>query len=467
MRRKMLALFFAVVVIALTAQEITGGYISKSLDEFTRTFSITNANISNPETSTEPLSELVNEPSATTDSVPSTTVPATVEPVTVTETPEPATNEPVNTDPVSTESVEPEISTEPASEEVTETEEPLETENADVPVKVLDVTNIQVELNEYGFELPINGATGFVSVDMTLVKDDGNEIVEAGTPFTIISEEKDKWFVKIGEDKFGWLESKYCFINLVDVIPSIIYNNTNSYSSEYRSLMNDIEGITNEQLYNSYYYSNRFSEDQFIVPVLYTMSKNIAMAQQKALADGNTLVIYEGYRPYETQMQVCAALKALANSNAEVAKHINNYTWNISWFIATGVSNHQRGYAIDVSLAKITEAEYKKTGEYEYISIVNYDEYEMPTPIHELSDLSVTFQAPVSSISKTDWQYATLASTFNESAKLLQDYCTSSGLTPLSSEWWHFNDLSAKDIVGNNRCTGNFFITGNCSTIPE
>ena len=31
----------------------------------------------------------------------------------------------------------------------------------------------------------------------------------------------------------------------------------------------------------------------------------------------------------------------------------------------------------------------------------------------------------------------------SEPARGLQRYCTGAGLTPLASEWWHFNDLEA------------------------
>lgn len=52
-----------------------------------------------------------------------------------------------------------------------------------------------------------------------------------------------------------------------------------------------------------------------------------------------------------------------------------------------------------------------------------------------------------------------------EGAKLLQKYCTSAGLSPLCSEWWHFNSLNAKANTG-NAGSGRFSIDCNMSVAP-
>ncbi len=334
----------------------------------------------------------------------------------------------------------------------------------------VNIGSIETNLNEYGLELTIVGATGFASIDMPLYLDLSKEAVSKniskGTAFTIYEENGDMWLVKVDDETYGWIENKYCLINLPDVIPSIIYDNTNSYSSMYRSVGNDLEGITNNALYNSLAYNERFSENMFIVPALYGMSKKICLAQHEALKDGNTLKIYEAFRAYDTQMAVCEALKNLVKTNKDVAYHVNNNTWGIGWFIATGVSNHQRGYAMDVSLAKVVDAREKYCGTYKYICINDYDEYMMPTKMHELSDLSVALSYPVNSLSRTEWTKVKLASSMNEFAKLLQNYCTKVGLTPLASEWWHFNDLDAKDSVGDKLSDGKFYVTESKSEIP-
>lgn len=204
-----------------------------------------------------------------------------------------------------------------------------------------------------------------------------------------------------------------------------------------------------------------------IVPVLYSMSKKIHLAQQAALEEGNTLVIYEGYRPFFAQKLTVDALTTLAAADPEVMAGINTHPWDTNWFIATSISNHQMGYAIDVTLAKITEQQEFVIGDYTATAVTGCTEYTMPTTIHELSMASATFTGPVKSSSPTAWLQANLADTMNEAAILLQRYCTDAGLTPLASEWWHFNDLDARFATEDNSSKGEYLLDATMGEAPE
>ena len=83
----------------------------------------------------------------------------------------------------------------------------------------------------------------------------------------------------------------------------------------------------------------------------------------------------------------------------------------------------------------------------------------MPTQMHELSQRAAVFTKQYSHTG-TDWQSQTLADSFknNQYAVKLQSYCTGAGLTPLCSEWWHFNDNTIRPNVVNS-AKGNFYIT--------
>ena len=326
-------------------------------------------------------------------------------------------------------------------------------------------------LYEGDLELPVNGATGYTSVlmDLKATADAGSETIselEAGTAFEVLKEEGDWWYVQTATEA-GWVQHLYCFINLPDVIPSIIYDNTNTYASKFVSSGKTIPGITGQALYDGKAYNRRLGKVSDIVPVLYSMSKKIHLAQQAALAEGNSLVIYEGYRPYSAQKLTADALTNLAAADPEVMAGINTYPWDTNWFIATSVSNHQMGYAIDVTLAKITEQQEIVIGDYAATAITGYTEYTMPTTIHELSMASATFSGPVKSSSPTAWPQATLADTMNEAAILLQRYCTDAGLTPLASEWWHFNDLDARFATEGNSSRGEYLLDATMSEAPE
>ena len=270
-------------------------------------------------------------------------------------------------------------------------------------------------------------------------------VLEPGTAFTILDESEDWWQVQLEEGETGWVEHRYCLINLPDVVPSIVYNATNAYSSVFVSSGKAIPNITGKALYYGKEHNARLGYREFMMPVLYAMAKNVCQAQQNALAEGNTIVLYEGYRPTSAQMAVVRNLSALARNDSEVRAGISTSPWNISWFIATGVSNHQQGYAMDVSLAKVTQAHMGTISGYSVVQVDQYEEYTMPTPIHELSMAAATFTQPVAIYSDTAWRSAKLAPAMsaNQPALALQRYCTQARLTPLASEWWHFNDLDA------------------------
>ena len=329
------------------------------------------------------------------------------------------------------------------------------------------------QIPDYGiyFELPIEGATGYASINSNIRKNpsDSAEIllkINAGTAFEIV-EESGNWFKININNKVGWISNKYCMVNLPDIIPSIIYDDTNSYSSLFKSSEIDIPNITGKQLYNNKAYNKRLSKDEYMMPVIYAMAKKIMIAQKTALEDGYSLKIYETYRPFEAQKAVADNLRNLMNTNKTVYNGINGGGWNEGWFIAQVLSNHQRGIAMDVSLVKINDYEIKKTGSYKYMAITDYTEEEMPTQMHELSNKAISLKYAVDSNSKTAWKDVPLANAMTNGAIRLRDYCVQAGLSPLCSEWWHFNDLDAREDIGNNYSTGRYYITKCCSSVPE
>lgn len=321
------------------------------------------------------------------------------------------------------------------------------------------------------FELPLNGATGYAPTTIKLLDsatDDGTSLasIKPGEAFTIISEEGNYLYVQYG-DTLGYLDSTLCMINLPDIIPSIVYDDTNSYSSIFKSSGYNLSGITGIKLYDASSYNNRLLQDEYNMPVIYQMAKKIYEAQKQALANNQSLKIYETFRPYEVQMKISSSLSELEESNETVKNGINVDSWNDSWFIAQTRSNHQLGVAMDVSLVQINSTIEKKAGRYSYTKVTDYTEYKMPSQMHELSAAAAAFAYPVSSASKTAWKSVPLASSMTTAAKQLQNYCTSAGMSPLASEWWHFNDLDAKEAIKNKGITGKFYVQDNVSKMPE
>lgn len=311
------------------------------------------------------------------------------------------------------------------------------------------------------FELPLVGAHAYPSVVTELYSVDGSVItqLEPGCELEILGIDGDeKWIVRNADGMIGSIYHLRCMINLADIIPSIVYNNTNSSSAIYRSSGYDIPNVTGEKLYDVRCFNNRLGEDEYVMAILFSAAKKVMAAQHLALAEGYSLCIYETFRPLETQQLVCSNLKKLSASNSAVQKGITGNGWSESWFIAQGTSNHQRGYAMDVSLIKVVDTEQKTACGYSYIDVIEYEETTMPSSMHELSDASVVFAYGVSSKSDSAWKSVPLSSSVTDAAILLQKYCTEAGFTPLASEWWHFNDLDAKNAIGKNASDGNYYL---------
>lgn len=321
------------------------------------------------------------------------------------------------------------------------------------------------------FELPINGATGYASVNTNLVDAPNSENVLKtllpGTSFQIQMEDGAWWQVKVADGTIGYVCNVRCMINLPDVIPSIIYTDTNSTMAIFKSSGINIPNVTGEQLYDVEQFNQRLGKTEYNMPILYSAALKVMEAQKAALADGYSLRIYETYRPLETQKRISSNLQTLENENATVYKGILGSGWSESWFIAQSVSNHQKGFAMDVSLAKVVSTETLSTGNYACTIVTEYEEVKMPTDMHELSDRAIALKWGVKSSSKTDWTKVPAAETMTEGAKMLQDYCVNAGFTPLASEWWHFNDLDAKEAIGSNYSTGEYYLEANLSTIPQ
>ena len=280
---------------------------------------------------------------------------------------------------------------------------------------------------------------------------------EPGTAFVILEEDGDWWYVA-RKDVAGWIEHRYCMINLPDVIPSIIYDDTNSYSSLFVSCGKEIPDVTGKAFYNSLTDNARLDRQEFMMPLLYSAARHICAAQHKALAEGNCLVIYQTFRPYETQRAVVNAMTKLAKDDPEVKAGVSTAPWSMAWFINTGLSNHQRGFALDVSMTKVYETETKYIGSRPYLRMTDYEDYRMPTAMHELSIAAISTISPSSS---------QLSETMNEPAIALRSYFTASGLSPLASEWWHFNDNTAMRDTANNPSSGRYFITECPNCLPE
>jgi D-alanyl-D-alanine dipeptidase len=324
---------------------------------------------------------------------------------------------------------------------------------------------------EGAFELPIYGAGGYTSVETAIYTSATNEstLIEylpIGTPFMILEEQGNWWRIQT-EELEGWIDNTLAMINLPDVIPSIIYDNPNNYGSIFRSSYIDIPNITGEKLYDGYGMNERLEKEEFIMPIIYSTAKKIAMAQESALENGETLVIKETFRPRSVQILINEELAALAESNEEVKRGITEEPWRMSWFISSGVSNHQKGLAVDLTLAQINESEERTIGEFKTLEITNYTEYEMYSPIFELSTDSAMLIRPISIRDRVGWQEIPYHDYVNEEAIRLESYMYHADMIPIPSEWWHFNDIDILEEFEVELENGDFYLTQLLNQLPD
>jgi len=110
--------------------------------------------------------------------------------------------------------------------------------------------------------------------------------------------------------------------------------------------------------------------------------------------------------------------------------------------------------------------EHKVIGDYITLNVSEYVEYDMQTPMHELSVDSVIYTSPFSSSSQTAWLEHDLVDEMTEGSIRLQGYAKEAGLTPIASEWWHFNDLDAVEDLGEDAGIGDFHLTETLNSQP-
>lgn len=68
--------------------------------------------------------------------------------------------------------------------------------------------------------------------------------------FRILKESGD-WRWPRASGVMRWVEYRYCLISLSDVVLSMVYNNTNAYSSIFIGLRKNIPGVAKEVLYKT------------------------------------------------------------------------------------------------------------------------------------------------------------------------------------------------------------------------
>ena len=152
------------------------------------------------------------------------------------------------------------------------------------------------------------------------------------------------------------------------------------------------------------------SEKNFTKTVIYDFDdaylrygtvKKLKSAQEKFLAEGYSILIWDAFRPVYAQgelWKVCPDPTFVANPN-------------------TGYSSHSRGNTVDITLVDA------KTGEL----------LEMPSAFDEFG-------------LKADREYDDCTEEVADNARMFQKIMLECGFTPYEKEWWHYSDTESYEV---------------------
>ena len=143
-------------------------------------------------------------------------------------------------------------------------------------------------------------------VDLEVYKDPSGDrsmgTLAAGTASCILGEEDGMFLVRF-QDGYGYIDSRYCMINLPDFIGDLCqYDITNSYDSLYKIHEFGIPEVTGEV--TTGYENIKLAEDTYLVPLLYPTALKLEKAAFAALAEGYQIKIYDSYRPGKATLEL-------------------------------------------------------------------------------------------------------------------------------------------------------------------
>ncbi len=270
------------------------------------------------------------------------------------------------------------------------------------------------------FSATLYGAKAWANQQLNVRSSDKQSASKVGTvpeggKMTILSADNTSTkYIKIKYGSTtGYVYSDYIYINLPDIVPDAIYEITNANSSIFKSADVNIPNVTGKNLYGfKKAYNEKISKTTYYAPLLYPVAKEFQKAYNNAVNKGYNLKVYDSYRPYSVTTMVNSNFKTLYNNNKTVKNKVdydsNGVKWGTSWFLANGVSNHNRGIALDIT---ITDR--------------NGNELKAQSAMHTLDTRS-------------------LRKYNNSVANTLSSIMTSAGFETLNSEWWHFEETNYK-----------------------
>ncbi len=239
----------------------------------------------------------------------------------------------------------------------------------------------------------------------------------AGSAWCVTGQYEDLFSIRY-QDGTGYIDSRYCLINLPEYLGSLCsYDIRNSCSSIFKVHGYEIPGVSGTIIQG--YEHVALTDGTYLVPYMYPCANKLIPVALDFLEQGYRIRIYDSFRPHEATTSVyyrtCAALgNILDNGQTLEAFMTDNGRYGMGNFLAPGISNHNRGISLDLTLETLDGSPVP-----------------MQTEIHDLSWYSEMGQN-------------------NANADFLRDEMLSHGFQTLrsGSEWWHYQDEESRDTLG-------------------
>lgn len=132
-----------------------------------------------------------------------------------------------------------------------------------------------------------------------------------GSTLCVLAEEDGLFRVRY-DGRYGYIDSRYCLINLPEYLGDLIsYNITNSYASLYAVHGYEIPKVTGTVIVG--YEHVRLAEGVYLAPYLYPCCEKLYTAANSAIEQGYRLKIYDSYRPNRATRDIYDKAEVLAN----------------------------------------------------------------------------------------------------------------------------------------------------------
>ena len=306
--------------------------------------------------------------------------------------------------------------------------------------------------------------------------------VLSGTALCVLEETENGLFAVRYQNDTGYVDSRYCMINLPDYMGSLCsYDITNSYRSIFLVHEYAVPEVSGMVLWG--YENVHQASDTYLVPLLYPTAKKLLQAAEAAREQGYILEVRDAFRPNAATVDITAKGKKL------LKEAVPQYTYNgkpVTDLDQLDFADARQEWA-EATVPTTEATEPTATGATDPTATTGATEATTaPTePTLDLTEMDLTYEvlmtnngkwkvsdfldegssthnqglaldivlldkdgkelAAQTSIHDLSW-YSSVARN-NQNANILRKLMTEAGFAGVDAKWWHFQDIETRGTV--------------------